>query len=89
MTFSFEKKEESTDVFSPKDSSLWRKKKEGVDRKSPRHNTFLFAPLSASTDLLCVRQNGDQTFTSVQAKMGAARSQPSSALTQLSSHGKI
>lgn len=28
MTFSLEEKEESTDVFSPKDLSLWEKKKE-------------------------------------------------------------
>lgn len=29
MTFSLEEKEESTDVFSPKDPSLWGKEKEG------------------------------------------------------------
>jgi hypothetical protein len=29
MTFSFEGKEESTDVFSPKDPSLWRKREGG------------------------------------------------------------
>jgi hypothetical protein len=29
MTFSLEEKEESTDVFSPKDLSLWKKEKGG------------------------------------------------------------
>lgn len=38
MTFSLEEKEESTDVFSPKDLSLWKKKSGGRDRKSQRHH---------------------------------------------------
>lgn len=44
------------------------KKRRGVDRKSRRHNTFLFARLSASTDVLCIGQNGDQTSTSGRAR---------------------
>ena len=41
MTSSLEKKEESTDVFSPKDLSLWKKRGVGGGRKSQRHATFL------------------------------------------------
>lgn len=44
MTFSLEEKEESTDVFSPKDLSLWKKTGGRRDRKSQRHATFLFVP---------------------------------------------
>lgn len=89
MTFSLEEKDESTDVFSPKIHLCGEKKRRGVDRKSQRHNTFLFARLSTSTDLLCIRQNGDQTFTSGQAKAGAAHSQQFSVFTLLSLNDKI
>lgn len=54
---------------------LCGKKRQGEgDRKSQRHSTFLFFQVSISTDLLCIRQNGDQTLTSVQAKISAANS---------------
>lgn len=54
---------------------LCGKKRQGAgDRKSQRHSTFLFFQVSISTDLLCIRQNGDQTLTSVQAKISAANS---------------
>lgn len=75
MTFSLEEKEESTDVFSPKDLSLWKK---GGGGETGNHRDTLHSclfQLSTSTDLLCIRQNGDQTLKSVQAKISAANSQ--------------
>lgn len=65
------------------------KKRRGVDRKSRRHNTFLFARLSTSTDVLCIRQNGDQTSTSGQARAGAAPAQQLSVFILLSLNDKI
>lgn len=72
MTFSLEEKEESTDVFLPKDLSLWKKERTGNHRDTPH---FCLFQLSASTDLLCIPQNRDQTLTSVPAKISAANAQ--------------
>lgn len=44
----------------------------GNHRDTPHSCLF---QLSTSTDLLCIRQNGDQTLTSVQAKISAVNSQ--------------
>ena len=77
MTFSLEEKEESTDVFLPKDLSLWKKERTGNHRDTPHSCLF---QLSASTDLLCIQQNRDQTLTSVPAKISAANVQRFSVL---------
>lgn len=64
------RKKESTDVFLPKDLSLWKKRGQEI---TETHHIPVCSSW-ASTDLLCIPQNGDQTLTSVPVKISAAMS---------------
>lgn len=63
MTFSLEKKEESTDVFSPKDLSLWKKEGRGRQEITETHHIpACSAPARPQTAFV------SQTLTSGQAE---------------------